>query len=110
MSKSKYGRWIVSWSNYYDDDIETASEAVMVAIGDLDDTIRNIGMGASIFTVEDTVSGDIVVMSADVARMNVNQQTTIINVDQSINYSPTINIYNDGVKGVKYLKNKDEDK
>lgn len=105
MNKNKYGRWIVSWSNYYDDDdIETPSQAVLVALGDIEDTIRNEGLGSSIFIVEDTLSGDVVVMSAEVARLNVNHQTTVINVDQSVNISPTINIYNDGRKGTKYLK------
>lgn len=94
-------RWVVSWSNIYDGSIKTANEAVVVALGDIEDALRNVGQGTNVFIVEDTHTGSISVITSDVALSSVTQQNTIINVDQSITYAPsvTINMDNNSKKG-----------
>lgn len=91
----KPNRWVVSWSNTYDSTIKTANEAVVVALGDLEDAIKNVGQGTNVFIVEDTRTGTVSVITSDLALSEVQRQTTVINIDQSVNISPTINIYNE---------------
>lgn len=89
-------RWLVSWNNTYGDAIKTANEAVVEALGDLEDALRNVGQGANVFIVEDTKTGTVSVITSDSALSEVKGTTNIINIDQSVNISPTINIYEGG--------------
>lgn len=95
-NKKKHDRWVVTWTNAYDSSITSADEAVMVAFGDLGDVLSNFGLdvGANIFKVEDTYTGNVTVISLYDAYLGSSNtiNTTVVNVDQSINYSPTINI------------------
>ena len=97
------GRWVVSWSTAYDD-VADATEAVLVALGDLEHVIKHTGEGADVFIVEDTKTGTVSVITAEVALAKSN--TTVINIDQSINYSPsiTINTSGHGKRGKKGKK------
>ena len=90
MSDSQ--RWLVSWSNYYDSTVANAHEAVAIALGDLEDAIKNVGEGTNVFVVEDTHTGHVSIITSDNALQTM-RNTTIINVDQSVNISPTINVY-----------------
>ncbi len=92
--KSEF-RWTVQWVNAYSEDvIKTAEEAVVEALGDLEDAIKNVGFGTNQFVVTDNDTGDVVIISSDVALDKVNQiNTTVINVDQSQIYAPTTTIY-----------------
>lgn len=101
-----YFRWTVKWVNAYSEDtIKTAEEAVVEALGDLEDAIKNVGFGTNHFVVTDNDTGDVVVLSSDVALDRVNQINTIINVDQSITYAPTTTVY---VQNEKKKKGKDK--
>ena len=84
------GRWVVSWSTSYDD-VADAHEAVRVALGDLEHVIKHSGEGADVFIVEDTKTGTVSVITAETA-LTTRISNTIINIDQSINYSPSITI------------------
>lgn len=98
-NKKKHDRWVVTWSNAYDSSITSANEAVLVAFGDLGDALSNFGLdvGANIFKVEDTYTGNVTVISLYDAYLGSNNtiNTTVVNVDQSVNISPTINIYHE---------------
>jgi len=88
-----YFRWTVKWVNAYTDtDVKTAEEAVVEALGDLENAIKNVGFGTNHFVVTDNDTGDVVVISSDVALDKVNQINTIINVDQSVTYAPSVTI------------------
>ena len=91
LSKNK-DRWVVSWSNIYDSTIETANEAVRVALADLDDTLRNVSEGANVFIVEDISTGSVSVITSDLALSEPQQINNIINVDQSVTYAPSVTI------------------
>ena len=91
LSKNK-DRWVVSWSNIYDSTIETANEAVRVALADLDDTLRNVSEGANVFIVEDISTGRVSVITSDLALSEPQQINNIINVDQSVTYAPSVTI------------------
>lgn len=85
---SDAGRWLITWSMCYDD-AEDENEVVSMALASLEDAIKH-GSGATVFVVEDTKTGTVSVLSADVALGHT--KNTIINIDQSINYSPSITI------------------
>lgn len=88
-----YFRWTVKWVNAYTDaNVKTAEEAVVEALGDLEDAIKNVGFGTNHFVVTDNDTGDVVVISSDVALDKVNQSNTVINVDQSVTYAPSVTI------------------
>ena len=91
LSKNK-DRWVVSRSNIYDSTIETANEAVRVALADLDDTLRNVSEGANVFIVEDISTGSVSVITSDLALSEPQQINNIINVDQSVTYAPSVTI------------------
>lgn len=105
MSKSS-GRYIITWSTAYDD-VDSAHEAVVVALGDLEDMIKNVGQGANAFMVEDVVTGTVSIITSDVALSTVRGTTNIINIDQSINYSPSITINAGNSKSKHGKKGKD---
>lgn len=86
------GRWVVTWSMSYDD-AENETEVVSMALASLEDVVKH-GDGATVFVVEDTKTGRVSVLTSDVALRNT--QNTIINIDQSINYAPSITINADG--------------
>jgi hypothetical protein len=71
------------------DDAEDESEAVSMALACLEDAIKH-DVGATVFAVEDTKTGRVSVISADMVLGNV--KNTIINIDQSINFAPSITI------------------
>ena len=85
---SDAGRWLVTWSMAYDD-AEDETEVVSMALASLEDAIKH-GDGATVFIVEDTKTGTVSVLSTDTVLGHT--QNTIINIDQSINYSPSITI------------------
>ena len=91
LSKNK-DRWVVSWSNIYDSTIETANEAVRVALADLDDTLRNVSEGANVFIVEDISTGSVSVITSDLALSEPQQINNIINIDASVTYAPSVTI------------------
>lgn len=87
-------RWTVKWVNAYTEDtVKTAEEAVVEALGDLENAIKNVGFGTNQFVVTDNDTGDVIVIGSDVALDKVNQINTIINVDQSVTYAPTTTVY-----------------
>ena len=90
LSKNK-DRWVVSWSNIYDSTVETANEAVRVALADLDDALCNVE-GANVFIVEDILTGSVSVITSDLALSEPQQINNIINVDQSVTYAPSVTI------------------
>lgn len=91
LSKNK-DRWVVSWSNIYDSTVETANEAVRVALADLDDALRSAGEGTNVFFVEDILTGSVSVITSDLALSEPQQINNIINVDQSVTYAPSVTI------------------
>ena len=82
------GRWVVTWSMSYDD-AEDETEVVSMALASLEDAVKH-GDGATVFIVEDTRTGRVSVLTSDVVLRRT--QNTIINIDQSINYAPSITI------------------
>ena len=90
LSKNK-DRWVVSWSNIYDSTVETANEAVRVALADLDNALCNVE-GANVFIVEDILTGSVSVITSDLALSEPQQINNIINVDQSVTYAPSVTI------------------
>lgn len=102
---SDIGRYIVTWSMAYDD-AKDEHEAVTMALASLDDVIKH-HVGATTFIVEDTKTGTVSVLTSDVAMRHVHN--TIINIDQSINYAPsiTINAGGNGKRGKDGKKGKD---
>ena len=90
LSKNK-DRWVVSWSNIYDTTVETANEAVRVALADLDDALCNVE-GANVFIVEDILTGSVSVITSDLALSEPQQINNIINIDASVTYAPSVTI------------------
>ena len=90
LSKNK-DRWVVSWSNIYDSTVETANEAVRVALADLDDALCNVE-GANVFIVEDILTGSVSVITSDLALSEPQQINNIINIDASVTYAPSVTI------------------
>ena len=90
LSKNK-DRWVVSWSNIYDSTVETANEAVRVALADLDDALCNVE-GANVFIVEDILTGSVSVITSDIALSEPQQINNIINIDASVTYAPSVTI------------------
>lgn len=99
---SASGKWIVSWSMAYDD-VADAHEAVRVAVADLENALKHLGEGANAFMVENTVTGTVSIITMETA-LATKHNTTIINLDSSINYSPSITINVEATKGKKGKK------
>lgn len=99
---SASGRWVVSWSASYDD-VSDAYEAVRVAVGDLENAMKHLGEGADAFLVEDTVTGTVSIITMETA-LATPHNTTIINLNNSINYAPSVTINVEASKGKKGKK------
>lgn len=100
-------RWCVSCDVEYDEEVESADEAVFLTVEYLKDALKNIGKKNAndiVFMVTDYHTNGVCVTTANISLSSFGEYRNIINIDQSVNYSPSIVVNVDKIKKKKDSK------